>query len=227
MTSHVHARYFFLWQLILYKTRYHFSSLNRCSKLITLRTQLDWLNFFPTLTYDFSSLGVDIRSKFQQASTQTKANLGFGETFTNLIGASPNLAIRAWQPNQIESNRSNFTHCKRIIYSYNPIALYPSRLIVYRCPYRVSLCLTHHPHPALLSNHKVIRAQRPYSISTRYLGIWLSDVILLNENAPWLYLQKGTFPFWLSSYRRHPGPGNQHQLYFSNWRASWTTQSAI
>ena len=42
-----------------------------------------------------SALGVDTRSGFQQASTQTKANLGSGETFNNLIGAGSNSAIRA------------------------------------------------------------------------------------------------------------------------------------
>ena len=143
----------------------------------------------------WSLLGVNTRSGFRQASTQTRANPGFGRTFTNLIGASPNLAIRAWQPNRIESSRSNFTHCKQTIYSYNPIALDHSRLIVYRCPYRVRLCLTHHSHPALLTNCKVIRAQRLYSISTRYLVIWSSDLILPDKNTPWPYLQKGITPF--------------------------------
>ena len=75
------------WQLTLYKTRDHFPSSNRCSKTITLRTKLDWLIsflsffflfLFPTFTYDWSSLSVDTRSRFWQASTQTKANLGFG-----------------------------------------------------------------------------------------------------------------------------------------------------
>ena len=116
--------------------------------------KLDWLIFFlfsflfPTFTYDWSSLGVDTRSGFQQASTQTKANPG-------LVGLLPIWSvparIRRFEPdsqNRIESSRSNFTHCKRTIYSYNTIALDRSRLIVYRCPYRVSLCLTHHPHPA-------------------------------------------------------------------------------
>ena len=59
-----------------------------------------------------------------------------------------------------------------------------SRLLVYKCPYRVSLCLAHHPHPAFLTNHRVIMGQRPYSIITRYLGIWSSDLILLDKNAP-------------------------------------------
>ena len=67
-----------------------------------------------------------------------------GGTFTNLIGASPNLAIRAWQPNRIESSRSNFTHFKRTINSYNPIVLDRSRLLVYSCPHRASL-LSHSP----------------------------------------------------------------------------------
>ena len=44
--------------------------------------------------------------------------------------------------------------------------------------------------------------------------IWLSDLILADKNAPRPHLQKGTFPFWLSSCRRHPGPGNQHRLHF-------------
>ena len=56
--------------------------------------------------------------------------------------------------------------------------------------------------------------------------LWLSDLIPVDKNAPRPHLQKGTFPFWLSSYRRHPGPGNQHQLYFSNRRATQTTRSA-
>ena len=120
----------------------------------TAQTRLiDFLSFFfsfPTFTYDWSSLGVDTRSGFQQASTQTKANPG-------LVGLLPIWSVPAQirrfesdSQNRIESSRSNFTHCKRTIYSYNTIALDRSRLIVYRCPYRVSLCLTHHPHPAFL-----------------------------------------------------------------------------
>ena len=42
-----------------------------------------------------SALGMDTRSGFQQASTQTKANLGSGGTFNNLISAGSNSAIRA------------------------------------------------------------------------------------------------------------------------------------
>ena len=56
--------------------------------------------------------------------------------------------------------------------------------------------------------------------------IWSSDLILADKNAPCPYLQKCTFPFWLLSCRRHPGPGNQHRLHFSNRCATWTTQLA-
>ena len=55
--------------------------------------------------------------------------------------------IRRFEPdsqNRIESSRSNFTHCKRTIYSYNPIVLDHSCLIVYSCPHRASL-LSHSP----------------------------------------------------------------------------------
>ena len=53
--------------------------------------------------------------------------------------------------------------------AYYPISLDCNCLIVNRCPYRVSLCLTHHPHLVFLTNHKVIRAQRLYFISIKYL----------------------------------------------------------
>ena len=152
-----------------------------------------------------SSWGVDTRSRFRQALTQTKANLGLGEIFINLIGDSPNLTIRAGQSNQIESSRSNFIHCKRTIYSYNPIALKCSRLTVYRYLYRVILCLTYHQHPALLTNCKVIRLQRCYFIRNMYLGIWLSDLIPLDKNASQPHLQQDISPFGYHNAGAIPG----------------------
>ena len=161
----------------MWTTRHVASPTNSLPDLRTRKKVLQLLfSFFQRSPMIWSFLGEDTRFRFWQASTQTKANLGFGGTFTNLFGASLNLAIWSGQPNQIKSSNSNFTHCKQTIYSYNPIPLDYSRLIVYRCPYRVSLCLTHHPHPALLANCKVIRVQRPYSIRTKYLGIWSNQL---------------------------------------------------
>ena len=106
--------------------------------------------FFPDVHLWLEFVGCGYKIQVSASLNTTKANLGVGGILP--IWSVP-ARIRRFEPdsqNRIESSRSNFTQCRQTIYSYITIVLDRSRLIVYRCPYRVSLCLTHHPHPAFL-----------------------------------------------------------------------------
>ena len=56
---------------------------------------IDFFFFAPTFTYDWEFVGCGYKIQVLASLNTTKANLGFGGTFTNLIGASPNLVIQA------------------------------------------------------------------------------------------------------------------------------------
>ena len=133
--------------------------------MITVRTRLDRLFFFsfflflfsfsflfPTFTYDWSSLGVDTRSWFRQASTQTKANPGFWWDFYQFDRCQPESGDSSLTAKIGLSPVGPILHTANELSTLYSITLDRSRLIVYSCPHRASLCLTHHPHPAFLQS---------------------------------------------------------------------------
>jgi len=91
-----------------------------------------------------------------------------------------------------------------------PIALDCSRLIVYSCPHRASLCLTHHPHPAFLQSPG---DQGAASLFHRYhvlRNMVVRPLSPTDKNAPRPHLQKGSSPFGCqpagSTLGRHSAP---------------------
>ena len=120
------------------------------------------------------------------------------------------------------------------IYIYIDIQIY---VYYYLVPLIIYLCITIYTSIAIIFKLMFIQYSPRYIIQILYYQVnkvyksyiyymWLSDLIPTDINAPRPHLQKSIFPFWLSLCWRNPGPGNQHQLHFSNWRASPTIQSA-
>jgi len=109
-------------------------------------------SFFSTFAYDWSALGVDTRSRFRQASTQAKANPGFWWDFYQFDRCQPESGDSSLTAKIGLSLVGPILHTANELSTLYPIALDRSRLIVYSCPHRASLCLTHHPHPAFLQS---------------------------------------------------------------------------